>query len=195
MIHDSCSDTLISGEVLPICSQESSEDVESLQNGALQSRLRGSGRSSTCRMHRITAAAISFALLIAGCGFYALKPDGQEVTLDEEMEVTLPSGVYAGEEVPVEVPGFGKAMLAVPPGSKAGEQVVFDVPHSSQKAHISSKPSSLALRGAGVQTFSVTVPKTKLRQVFADVPGVGQVPIPMTVENNLGLYIAFPFHL
>ena len=162
MIPDQCSEILQSENSHSISIPLSADVSQS----ALESGIRTSGRN----VFRCTAAAISFLLLLICCGPFTSNSYITTVVLDREMEVTIPPGFKSGEQLPVQVPGFGTAMLAVPPNSKPGESVVFNVPDTSAQYPQNQEGSS-----ASTHTYSVTLPKTSLRQIIASVPGIGEV--------------------
>jgi len=132
------------------------------------------------------------------CGFYALKADGDGIVLEQEMEVTIPHGFVSGQKLTVQVPGFGKAILAVPPDSKPGEKVKFSVPNLPQELHkhqITALRRSKEVRKTEPLTYSITIPKNSGSEIIANVPGVGQVElsVPQSLAREGGpLYFKLP---
>lgn len=94
------------------------------------------------------------------------------------MEVVIPPDYQPGQQLPVEIPGFGRAMLAVPGESKAGDLLKFDVP-DAEEIHRSRATTLLRPQNNRIAVttpmYSVNIPKNSPPKIMADVSGVGQV--------------------
>jgi hypothetical protein len=174
MTPDESDDMRQSSNCRSISVPVSPDEIQNLRECAAVVRINNRSQSAL----RCTSAVISFALLIVCCGFFALRADGDGIVLEQEMEVTIPDGFVSGQKLTVQVPGFGKAILAVPPDSVPGETVKFRVPQLPQelnKHQTTALRRSKEVRMTKPLTYSITIPKNSGSEIIANVPGVGQV--------------------